>query len=153
MAENLAGWFARKLGTAPQPQQQYPVQQYQQPQYPQQYQQPQQQQYSTQPQPPVITDEQLVAMKRAGQITFSDGVAISLRRWAGNRRNGAARFEHENCPECDSPNFFTRSALRKRGMNNAAPAPMCMNCGFDGMHDGLVGQDVPPDTPVWGAQN
>ena len=52
-----------------------------------------------------------------------------------------------HCPQCDSPNYFSRTtALRSGGR---APAPHCFECGYNG--DSVYSQEAAPidsKTPV-----
>lgn len=93
-----------------------------------------------------LTGEQLAALKRAGAISFSDGVKAAMGSWGGNKKNGAARFEQTTCPECGGSNFFTRHNLRDR-RSGSAPAPMCMECGYNGLYESLIAPDVDPSLP------
>lgn len=157
MADNK-GFWARALGVPVQGQQPPPQQA---PQYavpyqpmfpgavPPQHQQQAPQGYQQAPQgqqAAELTGEQLAAMKKSGVISFSDGVKAAMGTWHGNRKNGAARYETNNCPECGGSNYFTRENLRDK-RSGTAPAPMCMECGYNGLYEGLMAPDVDPSLP------
>lgn len=138
-----AGWYARRLaqqapaqpqqqtrawspGTyTPQPQAFQPAGVGGQPQYNPYQTVPGQHQQPPQPPPP-------------GSVTHDNFMQM-----AGQWRGGPAmRAEPNNCPECGSPRFYSRSKTVSRG---PAPAPHCFDCGFSG---GLFTQG---DPTVWGA--
>ena len=132
-----ASWFARKLGGAQPAPQAYvpPPQQYvpppqppaypQQPVYPQQF-QPQQYQ---QPQPQQVDGETLLRAAREGFIDIGTAVREGAKLWKGGK---GVKTETTNCPECDSPHFFSRKGRGVRGM---PPAPICMACGYNGLYE------------------
>ena len=113
-------WWARRLGRAPQQQQpqarqQAPVYHQQPSNYPpvqqRQYQQPQAPQYQQSPNIRVTPDN----LYEATQY------------WQGGE---AHRKEIYSCPQCGGGHFFSRSSQVSRG---PAPAPMCYDCGYNGM--------------------
>lgn len=125
-----ASWFARKLGGAPQQPQAYqpPPQQYApppQPQYPQPFHQ--QAQQFVQPQPQQLDGESLLRAAREGLIDIGTAVREGAKLWKGGK---GVKTETMNCPECDSPHFFSRKG---KGVNGMPPAPICMTCGFNGL--------------------
>lgn len=111
--EHDPNWYAQKLGgKAPaQPQA------YQQPQYP--VQQPQvPAQYPVQQQPP------------QPQIKVTaENFKQAMNYWQGGE---ATKTERQPCPKCGSNHYYSRSQGNLRG---PAPAPMCFECGFNGMYE------------------
>jgi hypothetical protein len=110
------GWWARRLGNPPAPQQQssYPPTQYQPmaaPTYA-----PQQPQYAPQGQP----QQQPVP---PGQMNVMD----AIQRWQGGP---AHRTDPYPCPACGSMHYFSRVNGPSRG---PAPAPICYSCGYNGL--------------------
>jgi hypothetical protein len=106
-------WWARNLGTpsrapAQQPQRYQQPPQQQAPQYQQQAPQYQQAQQQVDPNRPLI--EQAMS-------------------WRGGE---AHRTETVPCPKCGGGHFYSRSQGISRG---PAPAPMCFDCGFNGMFE------------------
>ena len=123
-------WFARQLGTAPpaQPQAyQPPPQQYAPPQgYPQQPQgYPQQQGYPPQGYP----QQQAPMPPQAPVITSIHDVPGAMGMWQGGE---GVRTETNRCPGCGGDHYFSRSKKTSRG---PAPAPLCYDCGFNGLFD------------------
>ncbi len=109
---NDAGWWSRKLGT---PQQQTPI--YPQQQYPPQY---QQQQAPTHPQAPQHQPQQQF------KVT-PDNLYDAAMMWQGGE---AHRKDNYPCPQCGGGHYFSRINGPSRG---PAPAPMCYDCGYNGM--------------------
>jgi hypothetical protein len=107
-------WWANKLGLTPQ-QPQTPLQAFQAP--PQQQQAPQYQQQVQQPYaaPKPENFSQAMAMVQQGIIPTEGGQA--------------AKTDPYSCPECGSPNYFSRKA---NGVGGAVPAPHCFGCGYNG---------------------
>jgi hypothetical protein len=126
VANNL-DWYARKIASLRGGQAAPPAPQYRQPNHPQPQQQrplPQVQQMPQQQQEmPPVTMENLYAA--AGY-------------WQGGQ---AHKVDREPCPECGSPQYYSRAGGARRG---PPPAPHCYNCGYNGMF-----QQGEPST--WGA--
>jgi hypothetical protein len=81
---------------------------------------------STPQQQPAVPDEMLPPeMRWAQKLTNAARNAIT---------NGQAhKTDREPCPQCGSPQYFSRATTNKR---MPPPAPHCYNCGYnDGMFD------------------
>jgi hypothetical protein len=113
---DTSGWWARKLGNARLPQRapQYVPQQPQLPPQGDLYAQPQG--YPA-PQQPFDPSRIRVTTENLFQV-------------AGLWKGGPAhRTDTEPCPECGSPQYFSRRARMSR---MPPPAPHCYNCGYNG---------------------
>lgn len=147
-----ADWFRNALSNGPQvpAQQSQGYQQPQQPQYvpqaPQGYQQPPQQQYQDEEQARQSYGQQAWAAIKSGQAGMS--AITGLFRGSAQRR----QLEHENCPECGDPRFFTRSDPRLAKMNTngqrCMPAPVCMACGYTTLFEQSGAGPLVADAPV-----
>lgn len=121
-------WWSRRLGEQHAPPPNYPPATYpQQPQqgYPQHPQQgyPQQPQQGYPPQQPMVN---------------ADNLYQAAMTWQGGE---AHRKETNRCPNCGGNHYFSRAAGVSRG---PAPAPLCYDCGFNGMFQ-------QGDPATWGA--
>ena len=122
-----SGWWASKLGHAPQQpnmRQQpvaYPPQGY--PQAPPGYPPAPQQGYPPQgyPQQQQIDTSQI-------QVT-PENLAELTKLWQGGE---ATKTETTPCPKCGSPHYFSRS---NRVSRLPAPAPTCYTCGYNGLFE------------------
>jgi hypothetical protein len=116
------GWYARALqragGQQPAPQARYPAAPTQWSSHSQVSAQPPQQQQ--------IPDEMLPAEVRwANKLTNAARNALS--------HGQAHKTDTQPCPQCGSPQYFSRGSVNKR---MPPPAPHCYNCGYnDGMFD------------------
>jgi len=64
------------------------------------------------------------------QITMGE----ALRLWKGGE--AAKKQGDVTCPECGSPNVFTRSSrAASTSIQGKSPAPRCFECGWNGMYD------------------
>ena len=71
------------------------------------------------------------AMRRtpsAEEIVNDPNYVLSSQGYV-HKAPGSARENLGNCPECDSPNFFSRKVGVTRG---PPPAPLCAECGYNG---------------------
>lgn len=124
------GWYARRLGG----QQTLPPQN-PNPNYPPTYQPtapppgPPPNQYQ-QPQPVGPGGQPLPE----GQIPIMDAVQM----WRGGP---AHRTDPHPCPSCGGQHYYSRTQGPSRG---PAPAPMCFDCGYNGMFD-------QGDPAIWGS--
>lgn len=109
-------WWARRLGN---PQQQPPP--------PAIYQTPTAPVYTQAPQAPQVQQEIRVT---------PENLFDAAMMWQGGQ---AARTEIYPCPQCGGGHYFSRSNGPSRG---PAPAPMCYDCGYNGMF-------VQGDPSVW----
>lgn len=153
---DLGAFFSKVLGGQRAPQQPQPQQPYYPtPQSPPVY-PPGQQPYQNQPAgsqvPQQAPDGSVVmAALKAGKITLGDAVQHGLSHPPA-RRDTTKAGEIYNCPECGGGRYFTRDHLRDKRSGVSSPAPMCMDCGYNGLIDSTIGQAVPMGTPEWGAQ-
>lgn len=146
-----SSWFARKLGLPQAPPQQQQA-------YTQQPPAPPPQQWQTNPQyqgpmpqnapvqepadPSTVGQAYLNAYKgKQAGVTFLD----VANQWRGDRKKGAAKHEPYSCPECGGNNFFTRQSLKSTRIPGMQPAPLCMDCGYNGMFE-QYGTTAIPDT-------
>lgn len=107
-------WWAKQMGaTAPPPPP--PVAPHA-PSYPANYQQA----------PPQVPQQ--MPQQAQPQVTI-DNIAQMAEYWQGGE---ATRTETQRCPKCGGNHFFSRSQGAHRG---PAPAPMCADCGFNGLFD------------------
>lgn len=120
-------WYARALQRASGQQPSAPQARYSQPTAPTQWSgHIQVSQTPQQPQAPQIPDEMLPPeMRWANKLVGAARNALS---------NGPAhRQDTQPCPQCGSPQYFSRAKSNKR---MPPPAPHCYNCGYnDGMFD------------------
>lgn len=93
---------------------------------------PPQQQYVPQAEQPIIPDEN-------GQVHMGDAVI----RWRGG--DGTTK-ETQECPNCGSRNYFSRSrgqgkriGLMNKHGQACQPAPICFECGYNGMFEAFGG--------------
>jgi hypothetical protein len=56
-----------------------------------------------------------------------DNLWGAMQTWRGGK---AHKIDSEPCPECGSPNFYSRTDGARRG---PPPAPHCFACGYNGM--------------------
>lgn len=130
-----ADWWAKKLGIAPAPVKSTPdtwnVPRHQPPTPA--YERPPQQQYI----PPADNDP--IPTDENGQIHFMDAAI----RWKGG---DATKKEHGICPNCGSRNYFSRSqgqgrriGLINRSGQKCQPAPICFECGYNGLFESFGG--------------
>lgn len=121
-----AGWYARHLGGGTQAP---PAPPQQNPNYPPAYQ-------PSQP-PPVAPPPTMTQQGQAlppGQMPLIDAVQM----WRGGP---AHRTDPHPCPQCGGDHYYSRTQGPSRG---PAPAPMCFDCGYNGMFD-------QGDPSTWGA--
>jgi hypothetical protein len=109
------GWWNRHLGGTPAPTQQ-------QPQHIGHPPPPPAQNYQQHPQ--VHTQQQAAQP----QVTIENFTTM-MEYWQGGE---ATRTETSRCPKCGGNHYFSRSQGAHRG---PAPAPMCADCGFNGLFD------------------
>lgn len=114
------GWYARRMG---QPTQQRA------PQYPPTqgpYQQPQQ--YPQVPQGYPQQAPQYEQQIDTNQIRVTtENLFEATKYWQGGEAHAR---ERNSCPQCGGQHYFSRTAGVMKG---PAPAPMCYDCGFNGM--------------------
>jgi hypothetical protein len=67
-----------------------------------------------------------------------DNLFDVARFWKGGQ---AHKVDRQPCPQCGSPQFYSRTQGIRRG---PPPAPHCYNCGYNG---GLFDQG---DPTMWG---
>lgn len=136
-----ADWYARRLameqGNPPPPQQYVPQPQYvNPPQYPQVPQHIQQHQPNPGVNPGAMTEAEIIKMAREGLITDASLAAMVASKGGGK----GTKTETMDCPECGGHAFFQRKALSKMGN---PPAPICMDCGYNGMFEQYGAMDIP----------
>jgi hypothetical protein len=125
-------WWAKKLGM-PQAQPQATPDTWNTPRHvppTPSYQQPPPQQY-VQPTDAPVVDEN-------GQVHVGDAII----RWRG----GDGNKEQGLCPNCNSRNYFSRSkgqgkriGLMNKNGQACTPAPICFECGYNGMFEAFGG--------------
>lgn len=134
----MSNWWANKLGgggTAA-PAAPAPVQRYDQ--------SPAQRVLQPQPDVGQVTDDHLIELHKQGLLTDTQLMLERTKLHGGNRRNGAARFDTENCPECGDTRYFSRSTASGAGSaaggrilntttgETVTAAPICFACGYRG---------------------
>lgn len=125
-------WWAKRLGTAPPPTSTPDA--WNMPRYapptPSHVQAPQQQ-FVPQMEAPVLDEN--------GQMHMADAIV----RWRGG---DGTKKETQTCPNCGGRNYFSRSSgqgkrigLMNRSGQACPPAPICFECGYNGIFESFGG--------------